>query len=70
MHEIVNSSASSNSIECPKLIHKSSRNSFERKHYTPVRLEKKFDEYERRNHGKVENNEKRPTTKQVCKSLK
>lgn len=42
----MNASTSTRSIECPKLVHKSVRKSFERQHYTPVRLEKKFDEYE------------------------
>lgn len=35
-------------IKCPKLVHKITRRSFERQNYTPVRLEKKFTEYERK----------------------
>lgn len=46
---LVNANTTTRSIECPKLVHKSARKSFERKHYTPVRLEKKIDEYERTN---------------------
>lgn len=41
---LVDSSKATKSSECPKLVHKPVRKSFERKHYTPVRLEKKFDE--------------------------
>lgn len=63
----MNSSAATRSSECPKLVHKSNRRSFDRQHYTPVRLEKKFDEYERKQ--KIDDNEKEPVTKQVCKSL-
>lgn len=42
--ETVNSSAGS-TIKCPKLRHKSTRRSIERQNYTPIRLEKKFNEH-------------------------
>lgn len=66
-HSTVNTTAGSRSIECPKLVHKSSRRSFERANYTPVRLEKKFDEFERKR--KVEDTEMEPVKKHACKSL-
>lgn len=64
----MNSNATTRSAECPKLVHKTTRRSFERQHYTPVRLEKKFDEFDRKR--KIDDlNEKEPATKQACKSL-
>lgn len=74
--ETVNSSAGS-TIKCPKLIHKSTRRSIERQNYTPIRLEKKFDEYEQKlqNNTKVavtlsnHSHRELPTTSKVIKKL-
>lgn len=41
---LVDSERNTKSAECPKLVHKSTRRSFERARYTPVRLDKKFAE--------------------------
>lgn len=45
LFQSVNSDRKSKSAECPKLIKKKIlRKSIERQHYTPIRLDKKFEE--------------------------